>query len=73
VSEGSTALRVSQSGDGSHQLVLSNIKAPKNGYAYIYLSNENDDPVYFPARLAYDKYICGQAGITLRLAIQEEE
>jgi hypothetical protein len=27
--------------------VLSNIKAPKNGYAYIYLSNENDDAVYF--------------------------
>lgn len=47
VSEGSTALRVSQSGDNAAPLVLSNIKAPKNGYAYIYLSNENDDAVYF--------------------------
>ncbi|MGN6647749.1 MAG: RHS repeat-associated core domain-containing protein, partial [Cytophaga sp.] len=47
VSEGSTALRVSQPGDNASPLVLSNIKAPKNGYAYIYLSNENDDPVYF--------------------------
>lgn len=28
-------------------MVLSGIKAPKNGYVYIYLSNENDDAVYF--------------------------
>jgi RHS repeat-associated protein len=40
-------LRVSQSGDNADPLVLSSIKAPKNGYAYIYLSNENDDAVYF--------------------------
>ena len=46
-SEGSTALRVSQPGDGASPLVLSNIKSPKNGYVYIYLSNENDDAVYF--------------------------
>jgi len=47
VEENSTALRVSQPGDGAAPLVLSNIKAPKNGYVYIYLSNENDQPVYF--------------------------
>lgn len=48
VQEGSTAVRVSQPGDGVAPLVLPpNIKAPKNGYAYIYLSNENDDAVYF--------------------------
>lgn len=33
VQEGSTALRVSQSGDNAAPLVLSNIKAQKNGYA----------------------------------------
>jgi RHS repeat-associated protein len=48
VSEGSTAIRVSQPGDNAAPLVLPlNTKAPKNGYAYIYLSNENDDAVYF--------------------------
>jgi len=26
---------------------LANIKAPKNGYVYIYVSNESDEPVYF--------------------------
>jgi RHS repeat-associated protein len=48
VPENSTAVRVSQSGDGAAPLVLpANIKAPKNGFAYIYVSNENDDAVYF--------------------------
>ena len=47
VSEGSTALRVSQSGTGAPALVLTNIKAPKNGYAYVYVSNESDEMVYF--------------------------
>jgi len=48
VQEGSTAIRVNQPGDGAQALVLPmNTKAPKNGYAYIYLSNENDDAVYF--------------------------
>ncbi|MDE3184871.1 MAG: hypothetical protein KGM16_15780, partial [Bacteroidota bacterium] len=28
-------------------LVIPAIKAPKNGYAYVYLSNESDEPVYF--------------------------
>lgn len=27
--------------------MLANAKAPKNGYAYIYVSNENDEAVYF--------------------------
>jgi RHS repeat-associated protein len=47
VSEGSTALRVSQQGDNAAPLVLANIKSPKNGYAYVYLSNESNEPVYF--------------------------
>jgi len=48
VPENSTAVRVSQPGIGAAPLVLPiNTKAPKNGYAYIYLSNENDDAVYF--------------------------
>ncbi|MGN6353882.1 MAG: DUF6443 domain-containing protein, partial [Parafilimonas sp.] len=39
--------RVSQSGDNAGPLVLANLRAPKNGYAYIYLSNESAEPVYF--------------------------
>ena len=27
--------------------MINNLKAPKNGYVYIYVSNENDDAVYF--------------------------
>lgn len=47
VPEASTTLRVSQSGSGAAPLILTNIKAPKNGYAYIYVSNESDEMVYF--------------------------
>ncbi len=47
VSEGSTALRVTTVGDNAAPLVLANIKSPKNGYAYVYLSNESNEPVYF--------------------------
>jgi RHS repeat-associated protein len=47
VAENSMALRVSQQGDNAAPLVLANIKAPKNGFAYIYLSNESNEPVYF--------------------------
>jgi len=32
---------------GTAPLGLSNIKAPKNGYAYIYVSNRSDQDVYF--------------------------
>ena len=39
VSEGSTALRVMQAGDGADPLVIPNVKAPKNGFAYVYSSN----------------------------------
>ena len=47
VAENSMTLRVSQQGDNAAPLVLANIKAPKNGFAYIYLSNESSEPVYF--------------------------
>jgi len=47
VAEGSTSQPVQTSGDGATPLVLANIKAPKNGYVYIYVSNESDEPVYF--------------------------
>ncbi len=48
VAENSMAVRVSQQGDNAPLLVLPiNTKAPKNGFAYIYLSNESAEPVYF--------------------------
>lgn len=47
LSEGSASLRVTQSGTGAPSLVLANIKAPKNGYAYVYVSNVSDQMVYF--------------------------
>jgi RHS repeat-associated protein len=47
VEENSQALRVTQSGNNAPALVLANIKAPKNGYAYVYISNEADEMVYF--------------------------
>jgi len=48
VAENSTAVRVSQPGSGVAPLVLPvNTKAPKNGYVYIYLSNQSNDAVFF--------------------------
>lgn len=47
IEEGSIFLRVSQSGSGAAPLVLSGIKAPRNGYAYVYVSNSSDEMVYF--------------------------
>ncbi len=48
VDGGNLAVRVSQQGDGAAPLVLPlNLKVPKNGFAYIYLSNESAEPVYF--------------------------
>jgi RHS repeat-associated protein len=45
VGENNTVVRVDANNNSS--LTLPNIKAPKNGYAYIYLNNESDIPVYF--------------------------
>jgi RHS repeat-associated protein len=39
--------RVSQPGDGASPIVVDDIKATKNGYVYIYLTNESGEPVYF--------------------------
>jgi len=47
VEESSQTLRVSQAGNGADPLTILNIKAPKNGYAYIYVSNESSEHVYF--------------------------
>ena len=46
ISEGSTSLQVSKSGNG-YNLPLGAIKAPNNGFVYIYCSNESAQPVYF--------------------------
>lgn len=34
-------------GTDNLSLTLANVKAPKNGYAYVYVSNESNEPVYF--------------------------
>jgi RHS repeat-associated protein len=47
VEEGSAFARVQTAGVNNALLSLTDNKAPKNGYAYIYLSNESDEPVYF--------------------------
>jgi RHS repeat-associated protein len=51
IEDGSTFQRVFESGNGSdpdkQPLQLLNIKAPKNGYAYVYVSNESQEYVYF--------------------------
>lgn len=47
VQEVSGFKRVSQPGDGAMPLVLTEAKAIKNGYVYVYLSNESGEPVYF--------------------------
>ncbi|MBC7934222.1 MAG: hypothetical protein H7Y86_02520 [Rhizobacter sp.] len=47
VEEGSIAVRVETAGDGWNAIAANNIKAPKNGYAYVYLSNESNEHVYF--------------------------
>jgi RHS repeat-associated protein len=48
VSESSQSLRVTTADASDASLTLGpNIKVPKNGYAYIYVSNESDEPVYF--------------------------
>ena len=45
--ESSQSLRVEQSPGSNASLTLANIKAPKNGYCFVYLSNESDEMVYF--------------------------
>lgn len=47
IEEGSETKRVSQAGNGASPLVLPMRKAPKNGYALVYLCNESDEMVYF--------------------------
>lgn len=45
---GSYGWRVTTPGDGTHDgLMASNVKAPKNGYAFVYLSNDSKTPVFF--------------------------
>jgi RHS repeat-associated protein len=47
VSESSGFQRVSQAGNGAAPLIATNLKAPKNGYVFVYLSNGSTEPVYF--------------------------
>ncbi|ULQ52152.1 DUF6443 domain-containing protein [Flavihumibacter fluvii] len=47
IGENSNYQRVSTADNSNASLNLLNIKAPKNGYAYVYLSNESDEMVYF--------------------------
>jgi RHS repeat-associated protein len=48
IGEGSATDRVDAPGNGSDRvLVIDPAKAPRNGYAFVYLSNESDEHVYF--------------------------
>lgn len=47
VEEGSVSQRVSQPGPNAIDLSVVKQKAPKNGYCYVYVSNESDQMVYF--------------------------
>ena len=47
VGENSTFQRVSAANTSNASLSALNIKAPKNGYAFVYVSNESDEMVYF--------------------------
>jgi RHS repeat-associated protein len=47
IAENSLAKRVQQSGPNAPILVNPNVKAPKNGYCMVYVSNESDEMVYF--------------------------
>lgn len=47
VEESSTSIRVSQRNVNDASLTLPHIKAPKNGYVYVYVSNESNEAVYF--------------------------
>lgn len=47
IGEGSAYQRVQSADNSNASLTLMNIKAPKNGYAYVYVSNESDEAVYF--------------------------
>ena len=47
IPEGSGQLRATDADNSNANLSLLNLKAPKNGYAYIYVSNSSDVSVYF--------------------------
>jgi RHS repeat-associated protein len=47
VAEGSMSDRVSQANSSNVSVNIPATKAPKNGYAFVYLSNESDEHVYF--------------------------
>lgn len=47
VGENSQNFRVNQGGVADASLTISNIKAPKNGYCFVYVSNESGEMVYF--------------------------
>ncbi|HEY4111129.1 DUF6443 domain-containing protein [Puia sp.] len=47
VGEGSAAYRVQTAGSGAGPLIFPTTRAPKNGYAFAYVSNESDEMVYF--------------------------
>ncbi|MEI6584018.1 MAG: RHS repeat-associated core domain-containing protein [Chitinophagia bacterium] len=47
IPEGSGQLRATDAENSNANLSLLNLKAPKNGYAYIYVSNSSDVNVYF--------------------------
>ena len=47
IPEGSGQIRATDADNSNANLSLLNLKAPKNGYAYIYVSNSSDVNVYF--------------------------
>jgi RHS repeat-associated protein len=53
---GSFSIQVGNSGDGQPPIIASQIRVPRNGYAYVYLTNNSRTAVYFDNfRIVHDR------------------